>query len=225
MGVNCWVNVTFTAKAAGVRVLVKGCCAQAWVLVFQVCVPPSQLCGAFSCRRKWLAPSKGQEAGSEPPASKPQGMEVSDGLVRSMSAPRPQSSQNSVSSASSSSSDGVAGTGAAAAVKITMQLERDMVPDSMLESVLETRRLFLRHQEFRDGEVMTSSDPELSPVDIVEDIADVLLEELLQQQAEGEWCVVLTCCMARKDTSVAHGGAKLSSNVLLLIPCRSSWCL
>jgi hypothetical protein len=36
---------------------------------------------------------------------------------------------------------------------------------------------------------MSAADPDITPVDIVEDIADALLDELLMGQAQGEHCL------------------------------------
>ena len=44
-------------------------------------------------------------------------------------------------------------------------------------------RAFVAHQQRREGVLMAASD--LSPVDVVEDVAELLLDDLLLEQAEG----------------------------------------
>ncbi|KAL6765907.1 hypothetical protein V8C86DRAFT_11926 [Haematococcus lacustris] len=60
----------------------------------------------------------------------------------------------------------------------------DPVTDAMLDSIQSARRAYLHHQQLRDGELMVGSGPGAMPSSIVEDVADALLEELLEQQAQ-----------------------------------------
>ena len=46
-------------------------------------------------------------------------------------------------------------------------------------------RRFLQRQQLRDGDLVIGAGPGVNPVHIVEDIADILLEELLGEQAAG----------------------------------------
>eukprot|EP00798_Chlamydomonas_sp_ICE-L_P003436 gene3436-13492_t len=58
------------------------------------------------------------------------------------------------------------------------------VSDSFLSNVMSKVKLFIGLQRKRDGELVASSDPRLNPVDVVEDIADRLVEELLEEHAK-----------------------------------------
>ncbi|GFR40784.1 hypothetical protein Agub_g1399 [Astrephomene gubernaculifera] len=61
----------------------------------------------------------------------------------------------------------------------------DPISDATLESVLRGRRRFLRAQQLADGDLLVAAEPRsLNPVQVMEDLTDVLLEEMLREQAE-----------------------------------------
>eukprot|EP00195_Chlamydomonas_chlamydogama_P015175 CAMPEP_0202910890 /NCGR_PEP_ID=MMETSP1392-20130828/53341_1 /ASSEMBLY_ACC=CAM_ASM_000868 /TAXON_ID=225041 /ORGANISM="Chlamydomonas chlamydogama, Strain SAG 11-48b" /LENGTH=169 /DNA_ID=CAMNT_0049601167 /DNA_START=156 /DNA_END=666 /DNA_ORIENTATION=- len=59
----------------------------------------------------------------------------------------------------------------------------DHVSEEMLAAVLANRRRFLKYQQQKDGELMASSDPQLDPVQIVEDVVDMLIDDMLHEHA------------------------------------------
>lgn len=72
---------------------------------------------------------------------------------------------------------------------MTAAAVRDAVGPELVARVLANRKVFLKYQERKDGELVSAADPSLSPVDVVEDVADMMLEEMMLEQAAGEqWC-------------------------------------
>ena len=64
------------------------------------------------------------------------------------------------------------------------RLQDDIVSEAVVEAVLSGRRRFLRYQSQRDGELLAGS-VDVNPVDVVEDIADMIIEDVLHEHAKG----------------------------------------
>lgn len=69
-------------------------------------------------------------------------------------------------------------------------LPTDAILKHTLHNILKARQRFLSRQMARDGELVSAAMPEVSPVEVVEDVADLLLEELLLEAARevGRFC-------------------------------------
>ncbi|KAG2433517.1 hypothetical protein HYH02_012635 [Chlamydomonas schloesseri] len=66
----------------------------------------------------------------------------------------------------------------------------DPISDAVLEDVLRGRRRYQRAQQLADGDLVAAADPELNPVQVMEDVTDALLDDLLREHAREllGWC-------------------------------------
>ncbi|KAG2442321.1 hypothetical protein HXX76_002407 [Chlamydomonas incerta] len=90
---------------------------------------------------------------------------------------------------------GGAGAGAGSGVAVdgtgeSVAADADPISDALLEAVVRGRRRYLRAQQLADGDLVAAADPELNPVQVMEDVTDALLDDLLRDHAREllGWC-------------------------------------
>eukprot|EP00198_Chlamydomonas_reinhardtii_P003944 XP_001693280.1 predicted protein [Chlamydomonas reinhardtii] len=97
---------------------------------------------------------------------------------------RPTRAGGAGAGAGISSGAAVDGSGESAAA------DGDPISDAVLEAVVRGRRRYLRAQQLADGDLVAAADPELNPVQVMEDVTDALLDDMLRDHAREllGWC-------------------------------------